>query len=251
MQWKELTEGYLADSTGRLCYSQSAEFLVKTALRSWDFPPLSFPPLWGESESCVLLRTKPVSLPALWVFVLMCWFCKWTPGPPNFSWLFFTVWSMWSWRNFQDHLIHLSHFTGNQAEDKWGTEQGVSEYPFLYPWHLLLHPEPTALPSPPLGKDGGTAVIFEAMQPVSKAFFIPVCVGDSKYLWKVINGIVSPLWHFLMQKILDSNQFNLDSRNCYFFFFLTWLILMIFLKCPEALKHIWDHEIALQSFCHL
>lgn len=75
----------------RLCYPRSTEFLVKASLRSWDFPPLSFPPLWEESESCVLLRTKPVSLSALWILVLMCWFCKWTPRPPNFSWLFYNV----------------------------------------------------------------------------------------------------------------------------------------------------------------
>lgn len=60
---------------------------------------------------------------------------------------------------------------------------------FLYPRRLVLHPEPTALLFHPLGKHGGTAVLSEAMQPVSKALFIPGCVGDSKYLWKVINGL--------------------------------------------------------------
>ena len=110
--------------------------------------------------------------------------------------------------------------------------RGSASTPFLYPCHLALVPEPTAPPFHPLGKDGGTVVLSEAMQPVSEALFIPGCIGDSKYLWKVINGLFFFSWHLLMQKILDSNQFNLDSRNCYFF--STWLILMIFFKSPEA-----------------
>lgn len=118
--------GHLADSTGWLCYSQSTEFLGKTFL-------LFSSPLWGEFEFYALLRTKPVSLLALWVFVLMCWFCKWTLDPPMFPG-FFTMWSMWSWRSFQDQLYSsLSSYRQPSRSQVRYCTQGVSEYPVLYP----------------------------------------------------------------------------------------------------------------------
>lgn len=70
--------------------------------------------------------------------------------------------------------------------------QGVSRHPTLVPGPC--HPGPRA-PAPsfcPPGKDWVTAVLSEVMQPVSKALFIPGCVGDSKYLRKVINGPPHP-----------------------------------------------------------
>lgn len=166
---------------GGLCYSQSTEFLGKT------FLPSVFLLSGGESESCVLLRTKPVSY-LHFEHLSLC--ADSVNGPQDLQcFLAFLQCGVCDPEGAFKIIAFISLIL--QATKQKPSEvlhKGSVSIPFCIHYVLCCTQSPQPYYSI-LGKDGGTAVLSEAMQPVSKALFIPGCVGDSKYLWKVINGL--------------------------------------------------------------
>lgn len=159
--------------------AQSTEFLGKTFLPQFSS---------GESlslASCLELNQSPLLLHFEYLSL-----CADSVNGPQTSPIFpgfFTMWSMWSWRSFQDHCIHL-YLTGNQAEAKWGTAQGVSEYPCSCIHGVLCCTQsPQPYYSILLVRMGAQQCFLKPCSLFPK-HFLSLDVGDSKYLW-VINGL--------------------------------------------------------------